>query len=224
MNREGNGKTSWDAEMTIVNSIEVIIPIKLLLVCNHIASKVQDNEFSIVTDIIKKTPTQLRLAEDFYIPKQMVSRSSIDYLPDSYSHNVCIHRHPNGLDSFSGTDKEYINQNFELSLLYTRSDGFTHGVYNHKLEDSCIIQLPVLIRVDYNIEEIDIANINVETDLFRSDTFLDDNKQRPRLLLEKFNGKDKLPKKDDPLEEIENRLFMLEEAVFYNNPIETGHF
>jgi proteasome lid subunit RPN8/RPN11 len=108
--------------------MKVIVPLKLLLVCNSIVAKLDGEEFSIVTNIESRTSDTLTLSEEYYIPKQRVTSGSIDYLPDDYSHSVVIHRHPNGLNTFSKTDHEYINQNFELSLLYTEEEYFVNGL------------------------------------------------------------------------------------------------
>lgn len=213
----------WDAGIKIISRIEVIIPVKLLLVCNQIASRLNDNEFSIVTDIKEKAPAKLILGDEFYIPKQSVGRTSIDYLPDTYSHNVCIHRHPDSLNNFSGTDREYINQNFELSILYTQHEGFVFGVFNHKIDESCIIQLPIEIEVDYNLEPVDISNIQELSDLKFPENIFDDKKVKD-IKLEKFNGKDKKMHEDDQILDLENRIFCLEEAVYYSNHFENGHY
>lgn len=149
---------AWESGLKILKRMQVVIPLKLLLVCNQIAEKV-DDEFSIVTNIFEKDDTELILAEEFYIPKQIVSHSSIDYLPDDYKYNCVIHRHPDGCNGFSSTDQNYINQNFELSILYTKRDGFIAGQYNLKHENGYLIQLPVEIFVDYGIDEIDLGNI-----------------------------------------------------------------
>jgi len=155
---EKDKKESWESGLKILKRMQVVIPLKLLLVCNQIAEKV-DDEFSIVSNINEKDDTELTLSEDFYIPKQIVSHSSIDYLPDEYHFNTVIHRHPDGCNSFSSTDQNYINQNFELSILYTKREGFVAGQYNLKHESGYLIQLPVEIFVDYGIDEIDITNI-----------------------------------------------------------------
>lgn len=155
---EKDKKESWESGLKILKRMQVVIPLKILLVCNQIADKV-DDEFSIVSNINEKDDTELTLSEDFYIPKQIVSHSSIDYLPDEYHFNTVIHRHPDGCNSFSSTDQNYINQNFELSILYTKRDGFVAGQYNLKHESGYLIQLPVEIFVDYGIDEIDITNI-----------------------------------------------------------------
>lgn len=149
---------SWESDLKVIERMRVIIPLRLLLVCNSIAAKLDGEEFSIVTNIIKRSSDTITLSEDYYIPKQRVTAGSIDYLPDHYVHNVVIHRHPNALNTFSRTDQEYINQNFELSLLYTAEEYFVNGIYNMKYEDA-IIPIPVKPVIDYGLEEIDMTNI-----------------------------------------------------------------
>ena len=156
--RDSPGNT-WESDLKVIERMRVIIPLRLLLVCNSIAAKLDGEEFSIVTDITKRSSDTIILSEDYYIPKQRVTSVSIDYLPDLYHHQVIIHRHPANLNSFSKTDQEFINQNFELSLLYTAEDYFVNGIYNLKHEDA-IIPIPVKPLIDYGLEEIDMANID----------------------------------------------------------------
>ena len=205
-------ENQWESELNIISSIQVIIPVKLYLVCNQIAGKLGGNEFSIVTDIKEKDNQNILLTDEFYIPKQKVNPSNIDYLPDVYNHSVCIHRHPDGCNGFSSTDKEYINQNFVLSLLYTRRDGFVNGIYNMRLDDKTMIQLPVEIKVDYNLEEINIENIVEEKDLFTDDD-----------LPARYKGKKLLSKKEEDLDEIESRIDFLEDAMYYSR-YDLGNF
>jgi len=206
-------ENQWESELNIISSIQVVIPVKLYLVCNQIASKVGGNEFSIVTDIKEKDNQNILLTNEFYIPKQKVNPSNIDYLPDVYTHSVCIHRHPDGCNGFSSTDKEYINQNFILSLLYTRRDGFVNGIYNMRLDDKTMIQLPVEIKVDYNLEEIDIGNIVEEKNLFADDD-----------LSVRYKGKKHLgKKKEEDLDDIESRIDLLEDAMYYSR-YDLGNF
>lgn len=206
-------ENQWESELNIISSIQVVIPVKLYLICNQIAGKVGGNEFSIVTDIKEKDNQNILLTDDFYIPKQKVNPSNIDYLPDVYNHSVCIHRHPDGCNGFSSTDKEYINQNFVLSLLYTRRDGFVNGIYNMRLDDKTMIQLPVEIKVDYNLEEINIENIVEEKDLFTEDDL------PARYKVKKYIGK----KKEEDLDEIESRIDFLEDAMYYSR-YDLGNF
>ncbi len=153
---------AWESGIKVLDKMDVIIPAKLLFVCDKIAGKVHSDEFSIVTNIKEKDDATLILSDEYYIPKQRVANTSIEYLPDDYNFNSVIHRHPDGMNSFSSTDRNFINQNFELSILYTREDGFVNGVYNLKL-DNYLVQIPVEIYIDYGLEEIDISNIERET-------------------------------------------------------------
>ena len=155
-------KEAWESGIKVLHGIDVIIPVTLLLVCNHISDKVREDEFSILTSISERDESTLTLSKGFYIPKQRVTQHSIDYLPDQYSFNTVIHRHPDGMNTFSSTDREYINQNFELSILYTKSEGFVHGVFNLK-HDDYLIQLPIAIYIDYGLRNIDLSNIERES-------------------------------------------------------------
>jgi hypothetical protein len=216
-----NNSNSWEADLTIINRMLVIIPVKLYLACLQISNRVSSNEFSIVTDIKEKDSSKILLSDTFYIPKQKVTPGSIDYLPDSYKHNVCIHRHPNGCNGFSPTDKEFINQNFELSLLYTKSEGFINGIYNLKTDDKTIVQLPVEILIDHDFEKIDISNISVEDDIFRKDEI-----QVSKRLTEPEPEEILEPATKEDVDLLEARMDMLEDAMVYSGErrFEYGNF
>lgn len=150
-------EAGWESGIKILDAVKVIIPLKLLLVCNQIADRLSGEEFSILVNLTEKDKV-IRLSEEFHIPQQVVSSASIDYVPEDYNFNTVIHRHPDGMNLFSSTDKNFINQNFKLSILYTHKDGFVHGVYNLK-HDNYLVQLPIEISVDMGLDLIDIQNI-----------------------------------------------------------------
>ena len=210
-----SAKNSWDSELNIKNGVDVIVPIKLILVCDAISKIVGDNEFSIVTTMNEEKDLEIRLSEEYYIPKQKVSHSSIDYLPDDFTHNVVIHRHPEGCYSFSRTDHEYINQNFILSLLYTYEKGFVNGLYNLK-HKAGIIQIPVHITIDSGIHGIDTSNIEKIKQISR---FIDDDnaslsiKRKTQKKEEEEFFKDKLTK-EESIDELTTRMDLMEEYVF----------
>ena len=155
-NRKPSG-AGWESGIKILDAVKVIIPLKLLLVCNQIADRLSGEEFSILVNLTEKDKV-IRLSEEFHIPSQVVSNASIDYIPEDYNFNTVIHRHPDGMNSFSSTDKNFINQNFKLYILYTHKEGFVHGVYNLK-HDNYLVQLPIEISVDMGLDLIDIQNI-----------------------------------------------------------------
>lgn len=162
--KESYNTGCWESDLKVLSKVTVIVPLKLLMICKHIAERVDGDEFSVVTDIENKSLDTIRLSDLYYIPKQSVTSGSIEYLPDDYHHSVVIHRHPDGFNNFSSTDNKYINLNFELSLLYTLQDDFVNGLYNLRL-DEVIIPLPVKIIVDDGIEKIDIINIERRNNL-----------------------------------------------------------
>lgn len=204
---------AWTSGIKVLTKIDIIVPLKLLLVCNQLAEneKIGDDEFSIVTNILERDDTEITLDENYYIPRQEVSHSSIDYLPDDCegkSYNVVIHRHPDGCNSFSSTDREFINQNYELSLLYTKRDGFINGIYNLKHDNGYLIQLPVQIFVDYGIQEINIENIQKPAPLVVFH-------KKPRNRKDKFRNSDATFDIDLDRIEKEDKKFLLEEKLDY---------
>lgn len=105
----------------------------------------------------------LYVGEEFNVCKQSVTPTNIDFedaAPEGY--NGVIHRHPNGIMDFSGTDRSSINQNHEFSLLYVNNE-IIKGIINISLPNTQTrIQLPLTIQVIHpSIEglEEEIANI-----------------------------------------------------------------
>ena len=129
-----------DLGFNYTNKVKVEVPFHIHCVLEHLASKT-DDEYSIVMDV-EKIPGGFRLSEVYRIPLQEVTTVSIDYKEDCPEPCV-IHRHPDGCNSFSSTDRDYINQNFALSLLYTKEKGVFHGQYNLKLDENTFVQLDV---------------------------------------------------------------------------------
>ncbi|MBS1515345.1 MAG: hypothetical protein JSS63_09950 [Bacteroidetes bacterium] len=185
-------EAGWESGIKILDVVKVIIPLKLLLVCNQIADRLSGEEFSILVNLTEKDKV-IRLSEEFHIPQQVVSSASIDYIPEDYNFNTVIHRHPDGMNSFSSTDKNFINQNFKLSILYTHKEGFVHGVYNLK-HDNYLVQLPIEISVDMGLELIDIQNIQT---VRASRKVMDNDDERlignGRAYGSMFDGDDDLP-------------------------------
>jgi len=156
LSREG-----FSSGIKILEEIVVVIPVDILFTCDYIASKVGGNEFSILTKIESRKDNEVTLSKAFYIPKQKVSSASIDYISDSNAegYEVVIHRHPDGMENFSATDRDYINQNFRLSLLYTHARGFVNGVFNMKAGDRYLIPLRVRPMIKRDNANIDLRHI-----------------------------------------------------------------
>jgi hypothetical protein len=157
----------WDSGMKILNKVDVIIPLKILKVCDKIASKMNGNEFSIICNIKEQKGDKIMLDDTYYIPLQEVTSASVDYKPDeNIRGNVVIHRHPRGCDGFSGVDNEYINKNYKLSILYTREDKFITGVFNLKHKEFVI---PIEVNCVIEEEELEIENFgNIQEHKFET--------------------------------------------------------
>ncbi|MFZ4589369.1 MAG: hypothetical protein ACOYN6_00095 [Ignavibacteria bacterium] len=182
--KESKNET-WESGIKLLRKVDVVVPLKLLLVCNQISDKLRGDEFSLVTNIKERVNDVIILDEEFYIPKQKVAHTSIEYLPDDYKANCVIHRHPDGMNSFSSTDNNYINQNFELSLLFTREGGFVAGIFNITHNDY-LIQVPCEVFVDNNIDEVDISNIEREDFLLSS--FSRDKRRKDSFKLDEWRS------------------------------------
>lgn len=125
--------SAWEAGLEIYSKINVIIPERILNVCDSISAvpKIGGNEFSIFLKIAKREGANIYLSEEFVIPPQRVTPGSINYGRDPEgAWDVVIHRHPVGMHTFSSTDMEYINQNFKVSILYTPQAKFVKALVN----------------------------------------------------------------------------------------------
>ena len=79
---------------------------------------------------------------DVYFPRQKVSASFVNYLEDKPEYNGVLHKHPGKLKTFSSTDNTWINQNFQVSLLWV-VDEFCTGIINIP-SSAGRVQLPVV--------------------------------------------------------------------------------
>ena len=101
-------------------SLTFHIPFEIMKVLNALNDEYNSVEFSILGKAEKHPDKEshIVMSSEFYVPKQKVSAAHIDYEEDAPEYNVVIHKHPDGCRSFSGTDDEYINANFDFSLLW----------------------------------------------------------------------------------------------------------
>jgi len=147
-----------------VKRIKCIIPSKLLDSIREIEIGVNkkfgsSNEFSIFIHGDYDPNGYLVVSEDFYIPKQVVSGASVQYNEEPEPHyNGCLHKHPDGCTSFSGTDEKYINSNFDFSLLYVQQK-ISKGIINIHYDGIHRIQCDLNIQMD---NEKCVCGINID--------------------------------------------------------------
>lgn len=155
----------WDSGLQIVNPpILIDVPPSLALVMRAIDRKIVGSvEFSIYVKADVSDIECIRISEDFYVPKQLVSGASVDYNePPMDGFNAVIHKHPRGVRSFSGTDDEYINQNFTVSILWCDGE-FVDATVNYDAGAGIKLQLEGYVYVDdiSVLPNIDVSNISV---------------------------------------------------------------
>jgi len=147
-----------------VKKMKCIIPHKLLDNIREIEIGVDkkfgsSNEFSIFIHGDYDENGYLIVSEEFYIPKQVVSGASVQYNEEPDEHyNGCLHKHPSGCTSFSGTDEKYINSNFDFSLLYVNQK-ISKGIVNIPYDGKHRIQCDLSIQMD---NEKFVCGINID--------------------------------------------------------------
>ena len=154
-----------DVDMIPVKKVPCIISRQLLSDVKNIEYSVRkkfgtDNEFFIFLHSDFTNDGEMIISDVFYIPKQIVTGATVECQErPSRFYNGCLHRHPNGVMSFSGSDERTINSNFEFSLLYV--NGKIHlGIYNIKYFGNKRIQVPLEIRMENEqTSEVDISSI-----------------------------------------------------------------
>jgi len=155
----------WDSGLKVLKNPKVLIPQKLLLVCNSIQKHLGNFEFSILTKG-QWASEGYKLSEDYIIPKQQVSSSFVQYdnkhVAECLKHgfNVVIHSHPMNMTNFSSVDEEFINSNFEASVLYTPKHGFCKAVINIPVSSEIKVQIeaePVIVYPEVEVKGL--ANI-----------------------------------------------------------------
>lgn len=156
--------TIFDSGLSIVKANEgfkIYYPIVYVGLIQTLNRVVDGYEYSFFGKINKIAGNKIFLEEDYYIPEQEVSHSSVKYKekpPEGW--DVVVHRHPFQGGGFSATDETYINANFIVSLLIN-NDTITQGVFNVKNQDY-ILQvnaIPTIYIQDAHCKEEEIRKI-----------------------------------------------------------------
>ena len=132
--------------------------------------KLREYEYAIVCKAEKIQEFHYKVLPEFKIPKQKVSATTISITEpiDHDEFNCVIHAHPPGCNSFSQTDWNGINKNFELSLLYQPSqNAFVDGVHRYEIKPGLYLWIPVDINIIYDAEIPDLTQLidqNIEKD------------------------------------------------------------
>jgi hypothetical protein len=158
----------WDSGLSVIKP-EICIHPDVLRISKTIQEKVKNNEFSVLFKGYWGEDVGFIVEPDFYIPKQKVSFSSVDYDEDLHPHkvkgyNTVIHSHPFSKNSvFSFADEDTINSNMDCSILFTNR--FVEATLRVKIKDGIMLKIPVdendIITASdsYNIPETELSKI-----------------------------------------------------------------
>jgi hypothetical protein len=93
--------------------------------------------------------------EVWEMPKQNVTAASIafdEYASDKQIYNAACHRHPSGCRSFSGTDWEYVNKDFDVSFIFLDGGQTPDGVITIKIADGSFVHIPADVKCAENLD------------------------------------------------------------------------
>ena len=156
-------KNVWSNDLvTPVSKVTIHVPEAISLVMRTLHNKYEDVEFSILSNSsFDKEQNVFVLSEEFYIPKQKVSRTSIHYSEDmSHEYNTVIHKHPKGCTNFSSQDDQSINVNFSFSLLWLDFE-FIKGICNLDTPYGNLrVRLPLEVIELYSCMELEESLMN----------------------------------------------------------------
>lgn len=140
----------WD----LSPKMEVIIkvPEKVIKLFRWLDSKL-DTEWVVFLKVDRIEENVVYLSEEFFVPEQevMTSHAEPKEVPPK-GFNVAVHKHPNGITSFSSTDYKNICANSFISLLWVNND-IKDATVKLKLGDTDILIGKEYIKV-YVVEEI----------------------------------------------------------------------
>jgi len=137
----------------------VVVPRSITDVLEAIGSRFEGLEYGILCKARYMGDGIWELGEEYVIPKQEVTSGSIKFLevPDGF--NAVIHKHPKGVKSFSGTDWEFINSDFDVSVLYVDGDVGAASIRipigdGYVLLETRAVQIAPAVELPDNLDEL----------------------------------------------------------------------
>ena len=133
---------------------EIHISDKFMEIVRALDKKI-DTEFSVLGKATING-NKYEVGDEYYIPKQTVEYASVDYEEDMYKlreegWNVVVHKHPSGVKEFSSADYEYLNNQFDLSLLWV----------DNKFNDATV---RIMVRDMYLVIDVEKENVHIGTE------------------------------------------------------------
>ena len=155
----------WDSGLTILDEPKIIIPEEIDKVCKAIQDEVGSNEFSVLVKG-EYTKNGFRLLDDYYIPEQEVTSTTVEYDENlrttrNKGYNCLIHSHPFSKDvAFSSADENTVNSHFTAAVLYNGNQEAVTGKLRLQIENKTIMKVDASVVTETIIPDIDVSNIS----------------------------------------------------------------
>lgn len=138
----------------------ILVPMDILGTMQAFCEFSHGNEYGLFlsADIDKDNLTATIAPEVWEMPKQKVTAASIafeDYASDKEVYNAACHRHPSGCRSFSGTDWEYVNKDFDVSFIFLDGGQMPDGVITLKIGEDSFVHIPADVKCSENLNAVD---------------------------------------------------------------------
>lgn len=118
---------TWESKPTIME-FKIYVPVEIIANAYDAQSKVSPN-YEVGFYLKGAKQADSITVTDIYLPEQVVTSSTIEFKePPPEGFTGVMHIHPMGLRTFSSTDWEYINKNFDFSVL----------LCDHEPTDACV--------------------------------------------------------------------------------------
>ena len=139
--------------LRIHRTIDIVLPVSIAQVMLGIAEHLKKSlEFGLYLKGQWDQQNGAVIIEDdqYYFPQQETTSTSIRFLeePPGPEWNVVIHRHPQGCRSFSGTDRNSINEEFLASILFIPPGDFPQAIVNIPLAPGIKFQVEAKVELD----------------------------------------------------------------------------
>lgn len=153
----------------------IYIPLKFVammnLICQNLENK--NDEFSVFfkVEVDEEDPMVYYIVEDYdnyknsyIIPEQLVAHAKFDNLENvNFSkYNAAIHRHPQGVTRFTGTDEKYLNNNVDVTILFIQASKTNKNIFPY-----AIVNLPLANGKKYQVE----AECIIDDDIFYDEEY-----------------------------------------------------
>jgi hypothetical protein len=159
----------WNSGLINIDNVVVRVSENLVKKMHYLHNEYPSIEVGGYIKYIQKVEGNTLVFEvppEIYIPEQTCTAGSIKFEePPPKGWGGVIHKHPPGVTSFSSTDEEFINANFDLSLLYEPQHGITDGMVRLTLKEDMKLRVKPKIEIKTETVQFEIPKEKIKNAL-----------------------------------------------------------